>query len=509
MNGDTYCCIKNLKHETQVVFTWLSDRRKRRLIGSSPKKLKLKYDELLKERVYNSPSSLMEKEVIGRLLVPVEFPLELFLQNFSEVECMENLKDVVYQLQCQGLVEVSTCNTEQSSLVVSSVDLERLSKLAQCMGALKTDDSLVKHCFFNMEEEMEYLLSVKSVREKESRQMGNDVQELLNAKSVVQQLKLLNFQSAGGSRLREFCSYKTRDDCRRARSHNKACSKLHFHRIVHPHTDQSLGDCSFLNTCFHMETCKFVHYSIDDSIDEPEALRRRSISLKSALPRTRLTPQQWINCDMRYFDMAVLGKFSVIMADPPWDIHMELPYGTMGDDEMRQLNIPVLQDDGYIFLWVTGRAMELGRDCLTLWGYERIDELIWVKTNQLQRLIRTGRTGHWINHGKEHCLVGVKGSPVMNRGIDTDVLVAEVRATSHKPDEIYGVIERLSPGTRKIELFGRMHNCQPNWLTLGNQLEGVKIVDPDLESSFYRKYPLGEEDTLRVPTTLPNPNTIK
>ena len=67
---------------------------------------------------------------------------------------------------------------------------------------------------------------------------------------------------------------------------------------------------------------------------------------------------------------------------------------------MRQLDIPSLQDDGFIFLWVTGRAMELGRECLTLWGYERIDELVWVKTNQLQRLIRTGRTGHWINHGK-------------------------------------------------------------------------------------------------------------
>lgn len=29
---------------------------------------------------------------------------------------------------------------------------------------------------------------------------------------------------------------------------------------------------------------------------------------------------QWVYCDLRYFDMTVLGKFSVIMADPPWDI---------------------------------------------------------------------------------------------------------------------------------------------------------------------------------------------
>jgi mRNA (2'-O-methyladenosine-N6-)-methyltransferase len=53
------------------------------------------------------------------------------------------------------------------------------------------------------------------------------------------------------------------------------------------------------------------------------------------------------------------------------------------------------------------RAMELGRECLKLWGYERVDEIIWVKTNQLQRIIRTGRTGHWLNHGKEHCLVSI------------------------------------------------------------------------------------------------------
>ena len=105
--------------------------------------------------------------------------------------------------------------------------------------------------------------------------------------------------------------------------------------------------------------------------------------------------------------------------------------------------------------------MELGRECLKEWNYERVDELIWVKTNQLQRIIRTGRTGHWLNHGKEHCLIGVKGKPdprLFNTGIDCDVIVAEVRATSHKPDEVYGVIERLSPGTRKVELFGRPHN---------------------------------------------------
>jgi mRNA (2'-O-methyladenosine-N6-)-methyltransferase len=137
--------------------------------------------------------------------------------------------------------------------------------------------------------------------------------------------------------------------------------------------------------------------------------------------------------------------------------------------------------------------MELGRECLKLWGYERVDELIWVKTNQLQRIIRTGRTGHWLNHGKETCLVGKKGDLKLNRGLDCDVIVAEVRATSHKPDEIYGIIERLSPGTRKLELFGRPHNVQPNWVTLGNQLDGIVFHEPDMLERFEGAYPEGYE----------------
>lgn len=165
----------------------------------------------------------------------------------------------------------------------------------------------------------------------------------------------------------------------------------------------------------------------------------------------------------------------------------------MTDDEMRGLPLASLQPDwGILALWVTGRAMELARELFALWGYVRVDELVWLKTNQLQRLIRTGRTGHWLNHTCEHLLVALKrpanwprdkpvpwdedpGLRALRRGIDTDVVVAEVRETSRKPDEVYGVLERLSSG-RKLELFGRKHNIREGWLTLGNQREYASCV---------------------------------
>ncbi|KAJ8710797.1 hypothetical protein PYW08_009312 [Mythimna loreyi] len=354
------------------------------------------------------------------------------------------------------------------------------------------------------------LLAMPSSREKAVKRVGEEIMDLLSKPTAKEKSLADKFKSQGGAQVMEFCPHGTRAECMRAHTPSKeegadqsyTCKKLHFKKIIQSHTDESLGDCSFLNTCFHMDSCKYVHYEVDNSDPNANAPKLADSATKGAHNGTSmaakpdgvltLTPPQWIQCDLRYLDMTFLGKFAVIMADPPWDIHMELPYGTMSDDEMRCLGVPQLQDSGLIFLWVTGRAMELGRECLKLWGYERVDELIWVKTNQLQRIIRTGRTGHWLNHGKEHCLVGMKGSPEnLNRGLDCDVIVAEVRATSHKPDEIYGIIERLSPGTRKIELFGRPHNVQPNWITLGNQVDGVRLVDPDLICAFKKRYPDG------------------
>jgi mRNA m6A methyltransferase catalytic subunit len=123
-----------------------------------------------------------------------------------------------------------------------------------------------------------------------------------------------------------------------------ACDKIHFQLIIQSHTDISMvcersiaacmhallqhcstivdgtvqGDCSYLDTCKHMKTCKFVHYKLDSD----EKLRDSSATNVT----DSLGSSEWLNCDARHFDFSILGKFDVIMLDPPWDIHMEVAH---------------------------------------------------------------------------------------------------------------------------------------------------------------------------------------
>lgn len=340
-------------------------------------------------------------------------------------------------------------------------------------------------------DDLAQLLQFKSVKERDRLEKGEELMELLDRKTARQQQKLQQYQT-GGAAVREHCPHLTKEACRAARGQPHACHRLHQRKILYPWTGESLGNCSYLDTCRDVRRCKFVHYELDLESDQPgqEAAGQQLGAGGMVVPQYLMALQepQWIRCDIRSFDFSILGKFGVIMTDPPWEIHQDLPYGTMSDHELLNMGVAELQDDGVIFMWVTGRALELGRELLAKWGYRRVDELIWVKTNSLQRLIRTGRTGHWLNHSKEHCLVGYKGNPHINRFVDCDVLVSEVRETSRKPDEMYPLLERLSPGTRKLEIFARQHNVRPGWVSLGNQLDGTWLTDPDLAARYTERY---------------------
>lgn len=51
-------------------------------------------------------------------------------------------------------------------------------------------------------------------------------------------------------------------------------------------------------------------------------------------------PVSYLSSCYRKLDWTIFkGKVKIVMADPPWDIHMDLPYGTMTDAEMKSLRV--------------------------------------------------------------------------------------------------------------------------------------------------------------------------
>ena len=220
----------------------------------------------------------LERRALEQLLNPLlDFPLPC-RELSDRLRADEGVVwELLQKFSAEQLLEL-----QMTDALVSSVNADKLSALAEAVGVTGKEDNIMTTLkginTRNYEETIEILLNIPSVRENESRRMGTEIHELLNTKSVMEQVQLEKFRSSGGSQLQEFCSHKTRDSCRRARGTHRACSKLHFRKIIQQHTDESLGDCSFLNTCFHTDTCKFVHYEIDTQreVDPANASQRQS-----------------------------------------------------------------------------------------------------------------------------------------------------------------------------------------------------------------------------------------
>lgn len=324
MADDLWRAIQSHRWKHARFMSKIRNRKRRRL-----RQLKQDIDEMEDENIQSLlPSNRdIEQRLIESLLSPfLDLPISGYNLIDKELIANSSIDDIPNTLQ--KLAAQSLIVLQPDGHSIASVDLDKLSRVAEVSGLTGKVEGLPR--FQTDKDEVMWLLNAPSVRDKENRRVGVEIQELLNTKSVKEQLMVERFQSAGGSQLREFCPRKTRENCRRSSGSGRACPRLHFRKIIQSHTDESLGDCSFLNTCFHMESCKFVHYEIDETLEtEPHQRTSKRPQPSLQVTGTKLVPPQWINCDLRNFDMSILGKFTVVMADPPWDIHMELPYGNI------------------------------------------------------------------------------------------------------------------------------------------------------------------------------------
>lgn len=152
----------------------------------------------------------------------------------------------------------------------------------------------------------------------------------------------------------------------------------------------------------------------------------------------------------------VTGRFDVIVIDPPWlyekraeDITQrgQIDYPGMELDTIKALPVADRAEDNCIlWCWTTNGFMRAALECLDAWGFKEKTILTWGKD-------RMGN-GDWLRGKTEHCIMAVRGSPIVTLTNQTTLLPAPVREHSRKPDEFYALVETLCPGT-KLDMFAR------------------------------------------------------
>ena len=205
------------------------------------------------------------------------------------------------------------------------------------------------------------------------------------------------------------------------------------------------------------------------------------------------------------------NEFEVILVDPPWyeyfaraggfEVRREVdqhigsasiptnphPYWSM--EEILALPIASISaPQSFCFLWCGNRHVEQATACLLHWGFRRIEDVCWIKTNKENRnfdYLPYG-AGNLFKTTKEHLLVGIKGTVqrstdnhLMHANIDSDVVVAEEPeefGSKKKPEEIYRLIERFCNSQRRLELFAT--SLRNGWVSVGRDLPGPSTYEP-------------------------------
>lgn len=158
------------------------------------------------------------------------------------------------------------------------------------------------------------------------------------------------------------------------------------------------------------------------------------------------------------------GVYNVIYADPPWEydntgVHgaADHHYPTMPLEDISSLldaQRIAVADNAVLFLWATNPFLQDAFYVVNSWGFEYKTNMVWVKTD----LVKPG-SGFYVRGRHELLLICTRGSfTPLDAHISPpigSVISAAIGSHSSKPDDFYGVIERLYPGCNYLELFAR------------------------------------------------------
>jgi N6-adenosine-specific RNA methylase IME4 len=164
------------------------------------------------------------------------------------------------------------------------------------------------------------------------------------------------------------------------------------------------------------------------------------------------------------------GPYRGIVADPPWPYEIGKedpshrathPYPQMSIEQICALGVRgIAHQDCLLWLWTTNRHMREAFTVLDAWEFDHKTILTWVKDC-------IGK-GDWLRGQSEHCLMAVRGKPIVELTNQTTLLHGRRRGNSQKPVEFYDFIEKLCPAPRYAYLFSRYRHNE-KWDCHGNE----------------------------------------
>jgi len=178
-------------------------------------------------------------------------------------------------------------------------------------------------------------------------------------------------------------------------------------------------------------------------------------------------------------------KYKTILADPPWDINQRGNYGAVNHYDLMTLDrikaMPIadlVEDNAHCWLWCTATSLRSGYDVLEAWGFTPRSIFIWIKPRYT--------LGVYLRNAAEFVLLGTRGkAPVLFRS-QPNWGFFPIQDHSHKPEEQFAIVERVSPGPY-LELFARRK--QKGWDVWGNEVKSDIDIPgyPVSDSSKTRK----------------------
>lgn len=171
----------------------------------------------------------------------------------------------------------------------------------------------------------------------------------------------------------------------------------------------------------------------------------------------------------------VSKKFKTILADPPWEIAQKGKLGASRHYNLMSLeaikNMPVTdlaEDNAHLWLWTYPAALEQSFEVVRAWGFEPKSVFTWVKP-------RLG-LGNYLRNCTEQMIFATRGkAPIKFKG-QMNWGMFPVQDHSHKPEEVYSIIERCSDGDY-LELFARRPvPSDKNWSIWGNEIKSDIII---------------------------------